>query len=661
MTSRRLDVCLIGAGPRGLSVLERLCANAASAAPETAVTVHVVDPFPPGAGQVWRSDQSEHLLMNTVASQVTMFTDESVELRGQLSPGPSLYEWARFLVLIGPMDDRHHDERVLAEARALGPDSYPSRAFYGHYLQWVFQRVATTAAGLLTTVVHEARAVSLSDATGTANGPDGAAQSVLLDDGTLIEGLDAVVLAQGHLPVRRSPRQRALGGFARAHGLGYVAPANPADVDLSPVRPGETVALLGLGLNFFDYMALLTLGRGGRFERGEGPGAGLVYRPSGREPRLVAGSRRGLPFHSRGENQKGAHGRHEPAVLTPDVIEGLCERSRLEGGLDFREVLWPLVAKEVETVYYTALLAGEGRPVDAGRLRERYLAAGPGSAQEREVLDAYGIPAVDRWDWDHIERPYAGREFGAPEEFTRWLIGHLREDLRAARAGNVAGPLKAALDVLRDLRNELRMIIDHGGLTGRSHREDLDAWYTPLNAFLSIGPPARRIEEAIALIEAGVLRVLGPDTRAVADESTRAFTVESAAVPGSLTRASTLIEARLPEIDLRTTADPLLLRLSQDRQCRPYEVTGPDGSVYETGGVAVTDAPFHLIDADGRPHPRRFAFGVPTESVHWATAAGIRPGVNSVTLQDSDAVALAVLGLVPDADRHDEMIGELTR
>ena len=87
MTSRRLDVCLIGAGPRGLSVLERLCANAASAAPETAVTVHVVDPFPPGAGQVWRTDQSEHLLMNTVASQVTMFTDESVELRGQLVAG----------------------------------------------------------------------------------------------------------------------------------------------------------------------------------------------------------------------------------------------------------------------------------------------------------------------------------------------------------------------------------------------------------------------------------------------------------------------------------------------------------------------------------------------------------------------------------------------
>jgi hypothetical protein len=61
----------------------------------------------------------------------------------------------------------------------------------------------------------------------------------------------------------------------------------------------------------------------------------------------------------------------------------------------------------------------------------------------------------------------------------------------------------------------------------------------------------------------------------------------------------------------------------------------------------VTERPYHLIDAAGRAHPRRFAYGVPTESVHWVTAAGIRPGVNSVTLTDSDAIARAVLQLSP--------------
>ncbi|GAB2782293.1 FAD/NAD(P)-binding protein [Streptomyces chlorus] len=658
MTSRRLDVCLIGAGPRGLSVLERLCANAGPVPEDVPITVHVVDPYPPGAGQVWRSDQSGHLLMNTVASQVTMFTDDSVEIRGALAPGPSLYEWARFLTLIGPMDDRQYDERVLTEARTLGPDSYPSRAFYGHYLEWVFRRVTQTAPSRLTTVVHRARAVALEETPGPGSDAGGGRQSVLLDDGDRVDGLDAVVLAQGHLPVRRSRRQAELAAFAEAHGLGYVLPANPADVDLSPIRPGETAALLGLGLNFFDYMALLTLGRGGEFVRRSGR---LVYAPSGREPRLVAGSRRGLPFHSRGENQKGPHGRHLPAVLTPEVIAGLRERSRQQGGTDFRAFLWPLVSKEVETVYYTALLTAAGRSGDAQRLRARLLETEPGSERERDVLGEFRIAPEERWDWARVARPYTGRVFASPEDFEGWLLGHLREDLAQARAGNVEGPLKTALDVLRDLRNELRQLVDHGGLTGSSYRQDLDAWYTPLNAFLSIGPPARRIEEAIALLEAGVLHVLGPGVQAVPDEAAGVFAVESGSVPGSRTSATTLIEARLPEIDLRATADPLLVRLLKERQCRPYEITDPDGSVYETGGLAVTDAPFHLVDAEGRPHPRRFAFGVPTESVHWATAAGIRPGVNSVTLQDSDAIAHAVLALVPGLHPDSEMIGELTR
>ncbi|MFF3336684.1 FAD/NAD(P)-binding protein [Streptomyces sp. NPDC002888] len=651
MTSRRLDVCVIGAGPRGLSVLERLCANAASVPDDITITVHVVDPYPPGAGQVWRTDQSEHLLMNTVASQVTMFTDESVRIEGTLVPGPSLYEWARFLTLIGPMGGRQHDERVLGEARALGPDSYPTRSFYGHYLEWVFQRVTKTAPSGLTTVVHRARAVALDDES------DGT-QCVRLDDGTLVEGLDVVVLAQGHLPVRQSRRQRELGDFAGANGLGYVTPANPADVDLTKVRPGETVALVGLGLNFFDYMALFTLGRGGRFER---RGGRLVYVPSGREPRMVAGSRRGLPFHARGENQKGAHGRHEPAVLTVEVIEELRKRSRRRGGVDFQEAVWPLVSKEVETVYYTALLTAADRAGDARRLREAYLAAPPGGRQERDLLDEFGVAPAERWDWTRIARPYAGRDFDSPEDFRGWLVGHLHADLLAARTGNVDGPLKAGLDVLRDLRNELRLVVDHGGLTGRSHRQHLDGWYTPLNAFLSIGPPASRIEEAIALIEAGVLHVLGPDARAVADEEAGVFAVESPAVPGSRIPATTLIEARLPEIDLRTTADPLLRRLLDSGQCRPHEIRDPEGTSYETGGLAVTDAPFRLIDAEGRAHPRRFAFGVPTESVHWATAAGIRPGVNSVTLQDSDAIAHAVLAGAADLRPDNEMTKELTR
>lgn len=622
-------VALVGAGPRGTSVLERLCASAPELLrPGTRLTVHVVDPAPPGPGQVWRTAQSPHLLMNTVASQVTLFTDESVDCSGPIRPGPSLYEWAA---------------AEPGTRSALGPDDYPTRAQYGRYLEWVFAEVVRGAPSAIRVETHRTRAVRLDDA------PDGS-QRLTLATGRVLTGLAAVVLAQGHLPTAPDEEERRTTAYAARHGLRHFPPANPADLDLSPLAPGEPVLLRGLGLNFFDHMALLTTGRGGRFvydqddaHRGRDSRRPRSprYLPSGREPRLYAGSRRGVPYQARGDNAKGAYGRHLPLVLTPEVIAGFRKRADSGEAPEFLTEVWPLVAKEVETVYYEGMLRATRRTGPSGTddFRERFLAVPHRGRQEAAVLDEFGIPEADRWSWERVSRPYAGRTFPDPEAWRSWLLAYLREDAAQAALGNVDGPVKAALDVLRDLRNELRLIVDHGGLTGASRREQLDRWYTPLNAFLSIGPPRSRIEEMSALIEAGVLTVLGPRLEVRPEDG--AWLARSPDVPGSAVRVTTLIEARLPEPDLRRTADDLLARLLRTGRCRPHRVDG-----YETGGLDVTPRPYHLIDRQGAAHKRLFALGVPTEGVHWVTAAGARPGVDSVTLSDADAVARAVLRAV---------------
>jgi L-aspartate N-monooxygenase (nitrosuccinate-forming) len=373
--ARARAIAVVGAGPRGTSVLERLCASAPELTPDTPLTIHLVDPAPPGPGRVWRTDQSAELLMNTVASQVTLFTDDSVACEGPIRPGPSLYEWATGIA-----------------GEKLGPDEYPTRACYGRYLEWAFSRSVASAPESVTVEVHRARALRLEDdreeaasdaapaaaartwpeaqatAAGTragahgtvpqprtagdatapgatapdapaataldasaATGPDASAataplQTLTLDDGTTITGLSAVILAQGHLPVVSRQTQAHLTEYAARHPrLRYFGPANPADLDLSPIAPGESVLLRGLGLNFFDHMALLTTGRGGAFVRGDD--GTLTYTPSGREPRLYAGSRRGVPYQARGDNAKGSSGRHEPLVLTPDVIAVFRKRA----------------------------------------------------------------------------------------------------------------------------------------------------------------------------------------------------------------------------------------------------------------------------------------------------------------------------------------------
>ncbi|MDF2979129.1 MAG: adenylate cyclase [Actinomycetospora sp.] len=92
----RRSVVIVGAGPRGAGVLERLAASAGEfgVGPGVELDVHLVDPYPPGAGRIWRHEQSSLLWMNSMAADVTMFTDNSVRCDGPIVPGPSLYEWA---------------------------------------------------------------------------------------------------------------------------------------------------------------------------------------------------------------------------------------------------------------------------------------------------------------------------------------------------------------------------------------------------------------------------------------------------------------------------------------------------------------------------------------------------------------------------------------
>ncbi|MFE2377104.1 FAD/NAD(P)-binding protein [Streptomyces sp. NPDC059398] len=642
MLSRSADLCVVGAGPRGISVVERMCANApVLGAPGDRVTIHLVDSRHGGGGQVWRTDQPAELLMNTVASQVSMFMDDSVEGEGPVVNGPSLHEWAR--ALDGARQPGRYPEQVLAEAATLGPDSYASRSLYGHYVDWALARVRAGLPDSVEVVLHRAVAVALDD--------DGdGTQTLRLDDGTSLSGLTAVVLAQGHVGMELTPDEKDLSVFAHEHGLGYFPPGNPADTPEDSIRPGESVALRGLGLNFFDHMAMLTAGRGGRFER---VGGRLVYRPSGAEPVLYAGSRRGVPYHARGENQKGPAVRHQPVFLTPQAVRALQAESAAGRRLRFRRDIWPIVSREVRLVYYRTLLAERDGAAAADAFAGVFtvLSAGEGDEAECALLDRYDVARQLRWDWDRVIRPYGTRTFSGPDDYRAWLLGYLRSDLREAARGNVRGPLKAALDVLRDLRNEIRLIVDHGGITGSSYRSDLQEWYTPLNAFLSIGPPASRIEEMIALVEAGVLTLLGPGFRVLPDASGKCFQVESTAVPGPAVQVTSLVEARLPEVDIRRTTDPLLRHLLGTGQCSAYGLADESGPEYRTGGLAVTRRPYHVVDAEGRAHPRRFAFGVPTETVHWVTAAGIRPGVNSVILSDADIIARAALRAAPEPAR----------
>lgn len=572
---------MIGAGPRGTSVVERLLANTTG----RALDIHVIDPYPPGGGKVWQAGQPGVLLMNTLGGHATAFLDDSVQCEGPAVPGPTLFEWAKDVVPQG-----NYPPEVVAAAEQLRPWTFPARTLHGHYLAWVFEQLAATAPPGVRLHVHRARAVALRT---TATG-----HVVRTDRGEELAA-DVVVLATGHTGTEPTEAERELLDFAARHGRWYAPPANPLDLDLDGIAPGEVVLARGLGLNFFDCLALLTEGRRGRFERVYGV---LRYHPSGREPLVYAGSRTGMPYRARPHHRDRLPAGRPARHFTTEAVARLRNR---EEPVDFADDVWPLIVQDATAAYQET--AHSDAPVDFAGLAD----------------------------------PLAGRQLSTRDELTAAMVDLLRADLAAALDPEHS-PVKAATTALGAARGRIRELVPHGRLRGSSYRDDLDGWFRGMAASLASGPPAIRQEQLLALVAAGVVGFVGPRMTVTTDERTGEFLGSSPAVGGPPVHATALLEARLPRADLRRTADPLLRTLRDGGQCRPYVLPDPDGPGYETGGMEVTEE-LRVVDKTGRPHGDLFAFGIPTESVHWGTAIGARAGGNAILFRQADLIARAAL------------------
>ncbi|WP_309113536.1 FAD/NAD(P)-binding protein [Saccharothrix sp.] len=594
-------VVFAGAGPRTSGLLERLGANA----PELfdgPLEVHLVDPFPVGAGRVWRHEQSPLLRMNSMAEDVTMFTDSSVACDGPVRPGPSLAEWDVSTVEL--------DAEVRAELAAMGPTSFPSRRVQSAYLKWFHELAVESLPAGSSVHVHPTRVVRVT-------GSSGVRQRVWLAGraGPLVA--DVVVFALGHLDTALSPEHAALRDYAEEYGLTFVPPAYTADVDLSVVPAGEDVVVRGMGLAFIDLVVLLAEGRGGTFVRVDET---LHYLPSGREPRLHVGSRRGVPYHSKtGYRLRGA----APEGPRFFVASELLARP---GEIDFRLHVWPLIAKDVAYGYYRELFTGHPSRVRmaweefAGRFAELdwYSSEMRGLAEE-------AVPGVvDRLDFEHLDRPIDGLAFDSADGFQEFLRSYVAADVARRSDPAFSADLGGFLALLTAY-GQLSVLAASGRLTGE------DGWWHGFFSYFASGPPPDRLEELLALSRAGVVRFLGADMWVEAMDGV--FLAGSASVPGEVVRARGLIEARLPAHTLSATAEPLLCSLLAS------------GEVQDRAGlVAVDPVDSRVLDASGVAHARRFAVGPYTTNK--AQAAFARPNTNNPAFRQNDAVARAVLGFL---------------
>ena len=601
-------IAIVGMGPRGLTVLERLVANQRAQKLRT-IQIYIFDPNPPGTG-CHDPDQAAHLLVNTVAGQITQFCDSTVSNAGPALDGPSFHEWLTA------------EEMRKGTGNPIHADGYYSRAAFGRYLHWCYHYLVALAPANTHIKFFRDEVLSL----------DRVDESWILRTGTGTVWTDFVVLTTGHTKAAaRSARQPT------STGTLVIDDPYPICEQLACVSPGMTVGIEGLGLTSMDVIAELTVGRGGRFQ--VDASGRRTYTASGREPHLALYSRSGLPLTARARNQKGVSTQYRARFLKLDVVRAL----RAQRKLDFRSDILPLLWADMQYAYYEAYVRLKRDTLLSVLLLNQFVATD--SAAQRDAMVRQYIPEEDRLDWESLVDPVPARALGSGPAFDAWMRRHIEGDLAEAARGNVDSPIKAACDVVRDLRDNLRAAIDFAGLTEPSHRWLMTA-FVPFMNRIAVGPPASRMAELLALIDAGVADIgFGPGASCARSTQGR-WKIVSAQWPERRKSVDVLVKARVSMHSPADDASALLRGLLSDGTARLFTNGG-----FHPGGIEI-DRNFNVVSGSGVPTTNLWALGIPTEGPKFYTFVVPRTGVNSTALVDAGRVVLDLLGQIGHRQTH---------
>lgn len=615
-----INVAIVGLGPRGLSVLDRVLAYARRGDVRADLTVHLFDTHPFGVG-CHDPNQPSHLMINTVAGQITQFSDESLT-EGPVLLGPSFSEWLEAV-------QETNISGAALQTQLPNSDGYYPRALLGSYLHWVFTYLIAHRPANVKVVLHDGVAVD---------------DIVKSGDGWILKSsevrclADFVFLTTGHSAKTFSAIERELSeAVARSKKINpkadVVFDPYPIRRTLAGVTREHTIAIEGMGLTAFDLLAELTVGRGGRFSH---TAEGLRYHASGDEPKILLFSRSGLPLSARAVNQKGISGQYKAKFLTLARVETM-RRETVGGKLNFRNQILPWLLLDMQYAFYFGYLKNTRGLPTALQFCNDFMVVKHDKRQT--LIDRY-VPAADQFSWERIVDPIPDSALDNPSCLAAWLIEHLEKDLADALMGNINSPIKAACDVLRDLRDVLRFAIDFGGLEEGSHRWLL-SHFMPLMNRLAVGPPKERIEELLALIKCGIVSAgFGPQTSCTFVPDQGKFVVRAGAFESFSEYADVLIRARIALPGPAEDQSPLMRNLVQRGVVRPF-LNGQ----FQPGGIEI-NRDMNVINNSGQTLPNLWALGTLVEGCKFYTFVLARPYVNSTALVDASRAVGRMVSII---------------
>jgi uncharacterized NAD(P)/FAD-binding protein YdhS len=578
-----IEFAIVGLGSWGLCVLERSVSRARQTT--DSIRLHVVEPGQLGGG-VYAKEQPDYLVLNNPCGQLSLYASPDSDEDPPYAVG--LFEWAvdRGYRWVG------HECRIGTAGAPIQSTDYLPRRLMGEYLVWFYDTLLADAPPNLEVVRHYAAAADIT--------PEmGGRETILLDNGTTIS-VDHVVLTSGHTfndePVGTSSEVR------------YLRPYPVEYFDI-PLPPGAPIAIAGMGLVGFDLLTALTIGRGGRYED---MGDRKRYEPSGNEPEIYLYSRSGVPYCAKSAHGVDPYGDYQPVVCTPERFSELTNPagSPLRRRVDFRQDLLPLLFAEMQARYYTHAAYLKGG-IDASAAARAQLQTGWMEGNYDRSIELLE-PIYGRFDPARYVFADVGSRYESSDDYQSHFYGMVQTDLNEALA--IGGsPVKAALEVTRILRDQLRSVIEFGGLSLESYIDFQSNVRGRINR-LEAGPPPLRSQQLLALLDANVVKVpFGPHPEVTAAPDGRVVIRSTKLTQASEATVNGVVRGHLDLPSLARSSSPLLSRLYA--KGRLTQLSYGDTAV---GSVAISED-FHPYDAEGRLQPNLSLLGVLTEGVRYFT------------------------------------------
>lgn len=344
-----LHISIIGLGSRGISILEKILAYALydNFLKKCNIELNLFDEESKYGCGTHSSTQPDNLLVNTVSSQMTVFSDSTVNN-------------SHFLI-----------------------NGYYSRKLLGEYLKWSLDYLCSIAPMHITINICNEKVNSISQ--------NGDSWDIKTDKNKKYFA-HYVFITTGH-------EEEANVDDCSSKKL---FPAYPIARLKDLIEPRMVIGIRGLGLTFFDVISDMTEGRGGKFIKKNNE---LRYIPSGKEPVMIGFSRSGLPFYARAKGQKELREQYKPRIITFYKIK---ELKKIYKKIDFQKHILPLIIQELELVYTFAFLVRNNSYFSAYKFENEYFLCDENNRSK--VVEKYIAKESDRFNWEKlcypIKQPY---------------------------------------------------------------------------------------------------------------------------------------------------------------------------------------------------------------------------------------------------------------